>query len=340
MEEPRPQACLLTPPGAGALAVIAVRGSRAWPLLSPYFQPRRQPPVLQSLPTLTFGTLTAEGQGDEIVLLLQGDAHEQYLELQLHGGPGVITWCLRFLEDRGCTIVPWTDWVHDDAERLLPLAMTKRTASILLDQTRGAFAIRLRELEHEAARHQVYELLTWAHLGLHLVTPWKVLLAGPPNVGKSSLLNALAGYQRAITSATPGTTRDLVSTIVVCDGFPIEFVDSAGLRTSDDPLEQAGMERTHDAVGTADVVLWLVDGATPSIPSPGLNPTFTIGTKADLGHVHRSTTDFIVSAHTGVGVATLLQRVKQHLIPRDPSPGQIMPITPAQVERLRQLIAQ
>jgi tRNA modification GTPase len=338
----RNEACLLTPPGAGALAVIALRGPRVWSLVSPYFQSKRQP-VLRLQPTLTFGTLSAEERGDEIVLRLQGDAAGQYLELQLHGGPGVVAWCMRFMEELGIHHVPWTEWLHDDAERLLPLAMTKKTASFLLDQCGGAFAQRLRDMQslpdRQSALQQVNDLLSWSSLGLHLVKPWQVLLAGPPNVGKSSLLNALAGYQRAITSETPGTTRDLVSAMVVCDGYPLEFIDSAGLRACDDLLEQAGIERTQSVSEEADVILWLVDESEVTPPPPTLQPTFTIVTKADLPRQHTMVADHSVSAVTGEGVAALLARVKQHLLPVEPPPGQVFPLTLAHVEQLRQLQA-
>lgn len=338
---PHRVACLLTPPGAGALAVIALRGPDVWPLLAPYFQARRHTPVAGTRPTLTFGTLTADGQGDEIILLLQGDASEQYVELQLHGGPGVVAWCLRFLEQLGCQLVPWNEWLPDKTERLLPHALTKTTASHLLDQCGRALPQRLHALkqlpDRQAALQQVNELLRWASLGLHLVTPWKVLLAGPPNVGKSSLLNALVGYQRAITSSIPGTTRDVISGIVVCDGYPIEFLDSAGLRHSEDPLEQAGMAHTRLAGNDADVVLWLEDLHEPSTSAPVLKPALTIGTKADLPRRNTVPVDHVVSAQSGEGVGQLLQKVLHICMPVKPQPGQLMPISLAQIAELHQL---
>jgi tRNA modification GTPase len=148
-------------------------------------------------------------------------------------------------------------------------------------------------------------------------TQFRVVLAGPPNVGKSSLLNALAGYQRAIISSIPGTTRDLLSALVVCDGYPIEFLDSAGLRQSDDPLEQAGMARTQTAGDDADVILWLVDLHEPISSTPGLKPTLTIGTKADLPRLNMAPVDHFVSAQTGEDVAELLQKILRYLVPRE-----------------------
>ncbi|MCA3107748.1 MAG: tRNA uridine-5-carboxymethylaminomethyl(34) synthesis GTPase MnmE [Rhodocyclaceae bacterium] len=82
-----------------------------------------------------------------------------------------------------------------------------------------------------------------------------VVLAGAPNVGKSSLLNRLAGDEVAIVTEHPGTTRDTVRQTIVVEGLPIHLVDTAGLRDSDDPVEQLGMQRTRDALTRADLVI-------------------------------------------------------------------------------------
>lgn len=82
-----------------------------------------------------------------------------------------------------------------------------------------------------------------------------VVLAGAPNVGKSSLLNRLAGDEVAIVTEHPGTTRDTVRQTIVVEGLPIHLVDTAGLRDSDDPVEQLGMQRTRDALARADLVI-------------------------------------------------------------------------------------
>lgn len=88
-----------------------------------------------------------------------------------------------------------------------------------------------------------------------------VLLAGKPNVGKSSLLNALTLEQRAIVSHIPGTTRDVIEEIISIDGLPVRIVDSAGIRHSDDEIEQEGIRRSLEKLGQADLVLFMVDGS-------------------------------------------------------------------------------
>jgi tRNA modification GTPase len=88
-----------------------------------------------------------------------------------------------------------------------------------------------------------------------------VLLAGKPNVGKSSLLNALTLEQRAIVSHLPGTTRDVIEEIINIDGLPVRIIDSAGIRDSRDEIEQEGIRRSLEKLALADLVLFMVDGS-------------------------------------------------------------------------------
>lgn len=90
-----------------------------------------------------------------------------------------------------------------------------------------------------------------------------VLLAGKPNVGKSSLLNALILEQRAIVSHIPGTTRDVIEEIINIDGLPVRIIDSAGIRHSHDEIEQEGIRRSLEKLALADLVLFMVDGSQP-----------------------------------------------------------------------------
>jgi len=89
-----------------------------------------------------------------------------------------------------------------------------------------------------------------------------VLLAGKPNVGKSSLLNALTLEQRAIVSHIPGTTRDVIEEIINIDGLPVRIIDSAGIRDSHDEIEQEGVRRSLEKLALADLVLFMVDGSS------------------------------------------------------------------------------
>ncbi|MGE5179213.1 MAG: tRNA uridine-5-carboxymethylaminomethyl(34) synthesis GTPase MnmE [Bacteroidota bacterium] len=90
-----------------------------------------------------------------------------------------------------------------------------------------------------------------------------VVLAGPPNVGKSSLLNALVGFDRAIVSATPGTTRDTVESAVWLDGIEVRLTDTAGIRASDDPVERLGIARAESALEATDLAVVVLDRSDP-----------------------------------------------------------------------------
>ena len=108
-------------------------------------------------------------------------------------------------------------------------------------------------------QEQVQQVIQKATQGALLREGIKVVIAGQPNAGKSSLLNALAGAELAIVSAIPGTTRDKVQQTIQIEGIPLHVVDTAGLRHSDDEVEKMGIARTWAEIGQADVVLFLHD---------------------------------------------------------------------------------
>jgi tRNA modification GTPase len=151
-----------------------------------------------------------------------------------------------------------------------------------------------------------------ARRGERLRDGFVVVLAGPPNAGKSTLLNALARRDVAIVSEMPGTTRDSIEVRCDLSGLPVTFVDTAGLRGSDDPIEQAGMARTRARLGTADLTLWLIPPDAPgetAVPS-ATGPVLKLATKSDLSAA-AGEADLSVSAATGTGLQALLDRIEQ-----------------------------
>lgn len=161
--------------------------------------------------------------------------------------------------------------------------------------------------------------LTKSRQGSLLRTGLQVVLAGRPNVGKSSLLNRLAGEELAIVTAIPGTTRDSVRQAIHLEGVPLNIVDTAGLRETEDEIERMGIARTWAEIGKADLVLLLVDaraGVTKHdlellerVPS-GIRRVF-VHNKIDLigngPRVNRDSesTSIFVSAKTGEGIHLL-----------------------------------
>jgi tRNA modification GTPase len=153
--------------------------------------------------------------------------------------------------------------VHALVERLVSLRMLVE-ATLDFPEEEIDFLQRADALGQLASiREELDHVLSQARQGALLREGMNVVLAGRPNVGKSSLLNALAGAEVAIVTAIPGTTRDRVAQAIQVDGVPLNVIDTAGLRDTDDEVERIGIARTWDEVARADVILRLLDAADP-----------------------------------------------------------------------------
>ena len=143
----------------------------------------------------------------------------------------------------------------------------------------------------------------------------RVVVAGPPNAGKSSLVNAIAGTERAIVTDVPGTTRDQIEVPLALAGVPILLTDTAGLRDSEDPVERIGVDRARGLIDGADVLLWLgAPGQAPDHPR-----LIRVHPRADLPDRKVAPHDSVAtSSVTGEGIVALLQKVgetAQSLLP-------------------------
>src|SRR5262249_36849892 len=163
----------------------------------------------------------------------------------------------------------------------------------------------------DAIRGRTTALLCAARRGRLIREGSTVAIIGRPNVGKSSVFNALVGARRAIVSPVPGTTRDLVSEIVDFDGLRITVVDTAGLRATADIVETEGVSRSVGAAGVADLILLVCDLSDPStldveMEMPMTNArTILVGNKSDLCHAWSRPDAIEVSAATGEGIDAL-----------------------------------
>lgn len=175
-----------------------------------------------------------------------------------------------------------------------------------------------------AVQASLEALITGATRGAALRDGLSVAIAGPPNAGKSSLLNRLAGHDAAIVTDIPGTTRDALRERLSLDGVPIDVVDTAGLRAAADPVEREGVRRAQRELGRADHALWLGDIrdgldaalAAASAELAADQPFTLILNKVDLsaeepGAIEHAGRDVIrLSALTGAGVELLVDHLK------------------------------
>ncbi|WP_342586197.1 tRNA uridine-5-carboxymethylaminomethyl(34) synthesis GTPase MnmE [Methylobrevis pamukkalensis] len=192
-----------------------------------------------------------------------------------------------------------------------------------------------------AVERQVSEVLAASAHGERIRDGFEVALLGPPNAGKSTLLNTLSRRDVAIVTDVPGTTRDTLEVHLDLGGLPLTLIDTAGLRETDEVVEAEGIRRTRRRAGTADLVLWLDEtGRAPpdDIVSAG-PPVWCVQTKIDRIAASASQAAgspdgtsgpaFQLSAATGAGIDTLLGALTAHLL-------SLAPTTPALVTRARQ----
>jgi tRNA modification GTPase len=160
---------------------------------------------------------------------------------------------------------------------------------------------------------EIHNVLATESLGERLRDGLVVAIAGPPNVGKSTLMNQLARREVAIVSPHAGTTRDIIEVQLDLDGYPVTVIDTAGIRETDDPVEQEGVRRARARAAEADLVLWLTDAEGPGLLPQSDAPVWRVRNKIDLmgtaetlpgGKAGERT--FAISARRGDGIAELI----------------------------------
>lgn len=375
-------AAILTGASRAAVATIAVRGPDASQIVLAAFD-SVGPGAIQT-GQVRYGIWHGGDQagiGESVVVSRNSDCEvedviAQSWEVHCHGGAVAAGRILDDLIRLGADVVdPWNfgntsvqeqaNWLSE-ANEVLSRTVSVRTAAVALAQVRGA----MEEFVSESMRRiheldasntavvadialQASQILRFSSLGLHLSTPWRVVLAGPPNVGKSSLINALVGYQRSITVDMPGTTRDVLEAQTVIDGWPVRLSDTAGIRDdAESAIETAGIESAKQELQSADLILWVQDASeTMTTSSDDLyefayKPTIQILNKIDRVYgnsdlhwqeLSGGVQGIRTSATTGVGIDELRQAISNRLVPEVPCSGAPIPITSRQVSLLMKL---
>ena len=344
-EEATTSVAVLTAETRGAIAVVRVWGPTALALTSQVFRPFK-PLSLASTPAGVprYGRLGA-GLGDEVVVVVTEETPAE-VEIHCHGGPIAVELVMSALCDAGASRRDWSNWLasrprsrlRNEAIKDLRRAPTVRTAEILLEQSEGALDREVLAVKAMIAddpglvAERLRTLLRHAEVGLRLIDGWEIALVGLPNVGKSRLLNAIAGFDRSIVSPEPGTTRDLVTITTAIEGFPVEIADMAGLRESKHPIEAEGMERARIRAFESDIRILVLDRSTPlddaaQILIDTLDAHILVANKVDLEPRWEPWDSAIlpVSAERGDGMDQLLAEIRRRMIQEIPPSGAGVP---------------
>lgn len=337
----QPSARLLTPCGRGAVATIVLEGDsvRLTAVDRLFTAANGRAIGSQRLRRLAFGRWGTDEPFEDLVICRIA---EREIEIHCHGGKTCVQRILSDLRSLGFETADEPPSLAADLSAAVCHARTLRTAGLLLKQQRAwsEFVDSIASMEScdeiaEAAR----EALKWAEFGRHLTEPWQIAIVGPPNVGKSTLLNALLGFERAIVFDQPGTTRDVVSARTVFGGWPVQISDTAGIRDTDDPIESTGVRAAQVRGESADLRLEVTDlSDAASAPVRFAGRTLYVGNKVDKAFGSGAGVDISVSATAGQGIEDLIERICQVLVPDIPPAGQCVPVTETQRLRLAALL--
>lgn len=330
----------MTAEGPGAIGVLRIWGPSAVESADRAFRPRTgRRPLRESQPSeLRLGWFG----GDEVIAVLIHDESTGSIEVEIqgHGSEILIDSLIRLLTTHEIVCTSRDDYLKAHGIRSLERmaidklghSVTSRAAAVLYRQSRGALRLDLEKIavvidqnEIVVAISELDGLLRTVDFGTRLSSGFRVALAGPPNVGKSTLINALAGFERSVVSPTPGTTRDAVDVAIVLDGWPIVLTDTAGLReATSDPLEIEGIRIAREEHRRADVVLKMTEYGLDPDPIEYGSSVIDVRTKADLAlpeAIERAVSlagdAVIVSARTGDGLEMLIQRILQRVAPTE-----------------------
>jgi tRNA modification GTPase len=341
---------MLTPRGRGAIASLSVAGPHALADVQRLFSPLSGPPLTErplNRPVLGhWHPADRCDTNDELLVVCRTST--ETLEVHSHGGVATQQFILDTLTGIGCEVVTSDHWlphraldrVTRDAYQALPHARTLNAAGILLEQYRGALShdlrrakVAVRDGQPHAAIAILERLLANARVGLHLTSPFQIAVVGRANVGKSSLVNAILGYQRSLVHQEAGTTRDVLTACTAVQGWPVRLADTAGYRITDDPLEGEGIARAARTAASADLVLLVADLSRAWTDEDGLcgeqnaAAPLIVHNKCDLlltDPMDRPT-GWPVSALTGQGLPELIQEIGRRLVPEVPLPGAAVP---------------
>lgn len=359
---------LETPAGTSAIAVTTLTGPDAGILVSKFFRSiKNDKPVPVPVGEFRYGVWRNHQQepenpgvadihatGEDLLVCRTDD---ERFEIHSHGGRIATTRIASDLQNSGAILSTWQEnllatipWYRAWPEIVFQQATTLRTASILGHQRHNWIRLgeRMRQAidGHSLVIDPLQLTLEWENFGRHLTIPRKLVLFGPPNAGKSSLMNRLGGFDRSIIHDVPGTTRDVVTHASAIDGWPVEFLDTAGIRIGIDDIERQGIDLARTAISSAELRMLVLDSA--NVPDCDqlnelleTNPGLIVWNKVDLSlHAKNDLGNSItVSALTGEGVPELIHRIGELLVPKFPESDLAIPLNEEMASQLQKALA-
>jgi tRNA modification GTPase len=324
-----------TAEASGAIAVLRIWGGDATGIADRLFRPKYgHRGLAQSQP----GELRLGWFGiDEVVaLVIPADSGDLEVEIQGHGSPILIKSILQSLKEKNVTAINQDQylkahgvlWLERKARDHFNRVNAPKAAEVLWRQVNGSLRRTLERIQadlkdgqKESSIDLIDRLLMTAHWGTCLSRGFTVALAGAPNVGKSTLVNALAGFERVLVSPIAGTTRDLVDVCLTINGWPLVVTDMAGLRDeTTDLLEASGIALARGRQNVADLVVRLYGPDETEMAKTGSGNDLIVFTKQDLMEETAVPEGMIaISARSGQGLELFMAQMIERLIPEDHS---------------------
>jgi tRNA modification GTPase len=319
---------VLTGKGYGAIGSIMLYGQGAEAILAGLFMPT----VSFHTGGIFHGKIIDNGQPvDDVVI---GCEKENQFVIHCHGNPILVQKLAQLFIRNGAQLTPLEEAISAGCDTVLKKeayleqlkAVTLEGVKIIQSQISGGLsAIVKRWLDDsvsmEEIKKQCHEILDRSEIARRIIRGVKIVLAGPANSGKSTLLNTLAGSQKAVVSDIAGTTRDWVSTFIHIGPLRAEMIDTAGLGENAirDNVDNAAQQRTLDLMDQCECVLWIEDSTNTSktvCSFPTGIPVINVSNKSDLpgNKLQNGKSDALpVSAKNGSGIDTLLNEIQKRL---------------------------
>ena len=319
-----------TASGRAGVSIIRLSGAQAFDIASNYC---KIPPVgrtgLRSVCAID-GALIDQA----LILCFEAGASftgERVVEFHVHGGLATVAKLLSELSSCGGRVLDGSFGDAGEAWRgdlLRAAALLEASIDFSDEEIPEDLYVEVAGLVSQT-QVSIGAILERSTVASKIRSGFTVAIVGAPNVGKSTLLNAIAGRQAAITSDVAGTTRDIIEVRVDLKGLAVTFLDTAGLRNSEDEIEKLGISMAYDRSDTADIRIFLVKSYEEDLPFLARLDDFVVLNKGD----QRPADGLSVSGITGVGVSELLQMIADKLLQKTPT--DVVAIRERQVAGLR-----